>query len=170
MSNYNDNLEMLKNGGKLVELFCLRPKLHKDKHVTLRVKINSKWSGWKLRGDLVESLGFEVGNTIVTTVSPLFTDGLSADVGNIDLFASGENIDWLLENKVSAGSVIDCQVKFSYKVVPAGFDKKEISKVSLFFEKGIDIIDDDSISAGKSAGNSCLDDIIKSLTDTEGLD
>ena len=45
MSEYSINLESVEQGGKLAELFCLRPKLYKDKQVTLRVKINSKW-GW----------------------------------------------------------------------------------------------------------------------------
>lgn len=169
MSEYSINLESVEQGGKLAELFCLRPKLYKDKQVTLRVKINSKWGGWKLRDDLVTGLGLEIGNTIVTTVSPLYTNGLSADASNIDFFASGKNIDWLLENKVPAGSVIDCQVRFSYAEVPMGYEQKKILKVSLIFEKGFNVIIDDSISDEKPTSNACLDDIIQSLTGVDGL-
>lgn len=47
MSVNDSELEVLKENGKLVELFCLRPKIYKDNLVTLRVKIDSKWCGWK---------------------------------------------------------------------------------------------------------------------------
>lgn len=165
MSVNDSELEVLQENGKLVELFCLRPKIYKDNLVTLRVKIDSKWCGWKLRDDLVTCLGLEVGNTIVATVVPQYTEGFSAEVNKLDLFASGKNIDWLIENKISIGSVIDCKVKFSYIKAPIGINGREVFKASLIFENGIKVIHETSKINESETEKPPIDDFFKNIAD-----
>lgn len=133
----------LKEGAKVFEMVWLRPKkIEKDGiEVDLRMKINKKWGGWKLKDEVIESVGLEVGDTINTEVSILCGPGLIADSGDTDLFASGQGADWLLENEVGKGSVIDAKVKLIYSPAPiGGVDGKEIWRLSLVFLKGYEII------------------------------
>lgn len=84
------------------------------------------------------------------------------DVNNVDLFASGEGADWLIDNKVGAGDVIDCQVKLSYISIPGRSQScTEIPAVSLIFEKGLAVIarNTDSIKDG----NELLESILQTL-------
>lgn len=135
--------EDLKRGGDLFEKFWLRPKNYTDQRVAIRLRINKKWGGWKLRDELVNALGLEVGDTITTEITPCFTSDLIDDDNDTDLFASGEGADWLLDHHVTAGTIIDCYVRFSYARVPLGMHDKEIGKVSLVFEKGIRVVGTD---------------------------
>ena len=135
--------EKLKEGAKKFEMFWLRTKKmsNEDVEVVLRMRINKKWGGWKLKDEVVESVGLEIGDTINTEVSILYGPGLIADSGDTDLFASGEGADWLLENEVSEGSVIDAKVKFIYSKAPVGGTLgKEIWKLSLVLVKGYSIV------------------------------
>lgn len=135
----------LAKGAKEFELFWLRPKKMNSHEVILRMKINQRWGGWKLKDDLVKSVGLDVGDTINTEVSILNTSGLIDDSDDTDLFASGEGADWLLNNDVGLGSVIDAKVRFVYAKAPVGgLDGKEIWKISLVFIEGYNIIEERS--------------------------
>lgn len=134
----------LKKGGEFFEKFWLRPKNYIDKRVAIRLRINKKWGGWKLRDELITSLGLEVGDTISTEITPYFTSDIIDDDNDTDLFASGEGADWLLDNHVVTGTIIDCYVRFSYAKVPLGMHGKEIGKISLVFEKGIRVVGTDN--------------------------
>lgn len=132
----------LKEGGELAEKFCLRPKNYAGTTVALRLKINEKWSGWKIRKDILSQLQLEAGETIATRVFLYNTAGLTDDVNNIDLFASKEGADWLIDNKVSKGDLVDCEVQFSYVDIPSSPIASEsvlIPKVSLIFMRGISV-------------------------------
>ena len=105
------------------------------------MKINKKWGGWKLKDEVVESVGLEVGDTINTEVSILCGPGLIADSGDTDLFASGKGADWLMENEVGKGSVIDAKVKLIYSPAPiGGVEGKVIWRLALVFLEGYEII------------------------------
>lgn len=136
----------LEKGAKDFEFFWLRPKKMNSHEAVVRMKINKKWGGWKLKDELVNSLGLEVGDTINTEVSVLNTSGLIADDEDTDLFASGDGADWLLDNNVGLGSVIDAKVKFVYAKAPVGgFDGREIWKISLVLVDGYNIVKERSI-------------------------
>lgn len=134
---------VLREGGKLFELFWLRPKRHMDKSVTMRLRINKKWSGWKVKDELIASLGLEVGDTISTEITPYYTSGIIDDNNDTDLFASAHAADWLLDNNVGVGTIIDCVVRFAYTSAPIGLKGKIVSKISLIIEKGISVVDVD---------------------------
>lgn len=133
----------LKEGAKVFEMAWLRPKKIENSNieVTLRMKINKKWGGWKLKDEVVKSVGLEVGDTINTEVSILCGPGLIDDLGDTDLFASGKGADWLLENEVGKGSVIDAKVKLIYSPAPiGGVEGKVLWRLSLVFLEGYEII------------------------------
>lgn len=131
----------LKKGGKDFEVFWLRPKKMANKESIIRMKINKRWGGWKLKDELVRSLGLEIGDTISTEVSVLDGPGLIDDGNDTDLFASGTGADWLLDNNIGLGSVIDAKVKFVYAKAPVGgIEGREVWKISLVFVEGYRII------------------------------
>lgn len=158
----------LKKGGEFFEKFWLRPRNYMDKRVAIRLRINKKWSGWKVRDELITSIGLEVGDTISTEITPYFTSGIIDDDNDTDLFASGAGADWLLDNHVVAGTIIDCYVRFSYAKVPLGMQGKEISKISLVFEEGIRVVGaDDNYGVAVSDNSMNLDFLLKNLLEHE---
>lgn len=165
MGEYIANEIELKNGGESIENFCLRPKHYTGQSIIARIKINEKWSGWKVREDIISRLQLEVGATMVNNVSVYFTNGLSADVDDIALFASDEGADWLINNKVGAGDVIDCQVKLSYTNLPAGPQRSEIPSASLIFEKGIAVIERGTNHNKDTDADAILGSILKTLAE-----
>ena len=146
--------EKLRENTKLFEAFWLRPKHYANQTATLRLRINKKWGGWKLKDELVNSLELEVGDTISTEVSPQFMSELIDDANDTDLFASGSGADWLLDNNVTVGTIIDCTVRFAYTKVPVGLNGKEINKISLVFETGIAVVGKDQEYINKQKGYS----------------
>lgn len=135
------NEEDLEKGGKDFEVFWLRPKKMAGKEAMVRMEINKRWGGWKLKDGLVKSLGLEVGDTINTEVSILNGPGLIEDADDTDLFASGSGADWLLDNNVGLGSVIDAKVKFVYAKAPVGgLEGRPVWKLSLVFIEGYRIV------------------------------
>ena len=169
MAEYNANNATLEAGGKLIEQFCLRPNKYANQTAVVRLHINSKWGGWKLRDDLVERLGLEIGDTISTSVTPEYTEGLSNEVEDIDLFASGSGAEWLIMNKVTMGTIIDCEVSFSYVKVPIGINGKESYRASLIFEKGFAIIEHTSVcnKQENDEEDKIINDLLQRLVESE---
>lgn len=145
LSTLDENVteEMLMEGASKFEQFWLRPSKFVGETVPLRIRINKKWGGWKVKDELVRALGLEVGDTISTEVSIHLTQGIIDDDDDTDLFASGEGADWLLNNAAKQGSIIECFVRFSYCRAPVGRNEKPIYTVALVFVKGIQYVDFD---------------------------
>jgi len=109
MLNYkNISEEDLKNGGELFELFWLRPGKYAGQKVVIRLRINKKWGGWKLKDEPIESTGLKVGDTISTEITPYFTSDIIDDDNDTDLFGSdrGGQIGFLTMKSVSAQLLI----------------------------------------------------------------
>lgn len=159
------NEEILRNGADFFELFWLRPKRYMNMEVAMRLRINNKWGGWKIKDELIQSLGLEVGDTISTEVTSYFSSGRIDDNDDTDLFASGAAADWLIENNVSMGTIIDCIVRFSYSMAPVGFNNKEIYKISLILKEGIRVVgtDSDYVEAQKHVSTDYVGDILAQL-------
>lgn len=139
---YVVNESDLEIGAKEFEMFWLRPRKMADHEAVLRMRINKNWGGWKLKDELVKSIGLEIGDTINTEISVLNGPGLIDDAEDTDLFASGEGADWLLDNDIGKGSIIDAKVKFVYSQAPVGgLDGREVWKISLVFIRGYDIVE-----------------------------
>ena len=150
--------DILRAGGKSFEFFWLRPKKMASKEAVVRMKINKKWGGWKLKDGLVQSLGLVVGDTINTEVSILFAPDLIDDASDTDLFASGKGADWLLDNDVGYGSIIDAKVRFVYSKAPVGgLEGKEVWKISLVFVEGYGIVKERNVSPSVDSAFSSVD-------------
>lgn len=156
------NEEMLAEGAKKFELFWLRPRKYAGEVVPIRLRINKKWGGWKVKDELIKSVGGEVGDTISTETTAYMAQGIIDDDDDTDLFASGEAADWLLENAPNPGSVIDCYVRFSYCKAPVGANNKMVNKVSLVLIKGIRYVDmDRNFALSSQSGR--IEDLIRQL-------
>ena len=129
--------EALEDGAYKFEQFWLRPSKYVGEIIPIRLRINKKWGGWKVKDDLIQALGLEVGDTISTEITVELTKGIIDDDDDTDLFASGDGADWLLKNAAHPGSVIDCFVRLSYCRAPVGRNEKMINTVALVFVKGI---------------------------------
>ncbi|MDO4617464.1 MAG: hypothetical protein Q4B03_08410 [Lachnospiraceae bacterium] len=160
--------ETLMENAKKFEMAWLRPKTIGDgKELTLRMRVNKKWTGWKLKDAVVESVGLEVGDTINTEVSILLGPDLIDDVGDTDLFASAESADWLLENEICKGSVIDGRVKLIYSQAPVGgVEGRLVWRISIVLLEGIQIINKRDKSANKTKPAKSAD--IKTLRELLG--
>ena len=156
------SIEELREGAKMYEFFYLRPKKMAEKTAVVRMRINKGWSGWKLKDELVESLGLEIGDTMNTEVSVLEGPGYIENVTDTDLFASGEAADWLFENEIKKGSVIDGRVKFVYSKAPVGgIGGREIWKASLVLLEGISVNENSYPTHSPSLVNSLLQSLVE---------
>lgn len=137
----NIDADTLRKGANLFEKFWLRPQRLAGKLVPLRLRINKKFSGWKVKDELIRAVGLTVGDSIVTEVSIQLSDNIIDDDGDTDLFADGDGADWLLDQVQNAGTVegcvIDCYVRFVYCRAPVGDKGKIVNKASLVFVSGI---------------------------------
>lgn len=139
------DIEELRRGAELFERFWLQPARYMDCEVKLRLRLNKKFGGWKVKDELVEELGLQVGDCINTEVSVKLGPSIIDDDGDTDLFADGEAAEWLVNSVLNdpdnkgqvEGRVIDCLVKFSYCRAPVGPKDKEINKVTLILIKGL---------------------------------
>ena len=171
MSDYYANEVELHEGGKLFEQFWLRPKKYENQTAQIRLRINRKWGGWKIKDELVESLGLEVGNTISTEVTPLLTSNIIDDDNDTDLFASGEGADWLLKNGVCVGTVVDCKVRFSYFKAPFGKNGQEVYAIALVFVEGIGVVGSDSdYFKGTQDGRDELENMLRKILSNDNVD
>ena len=161
-SEYND---LLKEGAKQFELFMLRPKRYNNQKVMLRLRINKKWSGWKLKDQLIRSLHLEVGDTISTEVTPYFTNNILEQIDDTDLFASGDCADWILDNNVNIGTIIDCEVRFVYTKAPIGPDNKTIYLASLIVEKCLTVVGVDEDYKPQNDMSLIVDKLLQTLID-----
>lgn len=141
----------LKNGARDFELFWLRPLRMAGHEAVLRLCLNGKIGGWKLKDELIESIGLTVGDCVSVEVSVLDGPGIIDDDGDTDLFAGGSAADWLIDTALEAGSVagciIDCKVRFVYEQAPVGGNGKLVNKASLVLVEGYKLVDKRPVSA-----------------------
>ena len=160
--------EELKIGAFEFQRFWLRPLSRAGQIIPVRLRINKRFSGWKLKDELIQSLGLKVGDSINTEVTVLFTGDLIGYSDDMDLFADGEAADWLLDtvikNNSPIGCVIDCFVELSYCEAPVGKNGKMINKASLILEKGIRCVEyDKSKESGQNDNTDMLSMILNDM-------
>lgn len=166
---YTDDIpdDELMDGAKIYERFCIRPLSQAGKIVPLRLRINKRLSGWKLKDELVNSLGLIPGDTINTEVTVYFETGLVDDGNDMDLFAGGEAADWLYdsceEKGTAEGLVIDCFVKLSYSEAPVGQNNKKVWKASLILLQGIKVVEIDRTAMGNDSDSELSGELLSLL-------
>lgn len=134
--------EELAAGARVFELFWLRPSRYAGREVNLRVMVNGRLGGWKLKDGLVSSLGLKVGDTVNAEVTVLLGPGIISDSDDVDLFADGDAATWLLDTILRAGSaegcVVDVRVRLAYETAPVGGPEgRSVGKASLVLLEGI---------------------------------
>ena len=164
-------IKELREGAELFERFWLQPARYANKEVKLRLRLNKKFGGWKVKDELVEELGLQVGDCINTEVSVEFGPNIIDDDGDTDLFADGEAAEWLVNSVLNAtdqknrveGRIIDCIVRFSYCRAPVGPKDKEINKVTLILVKGLNSYGIEKGESIASVGQKYLERILASM-------
>lgn len=142
-STFNTDVteDILRDGANLFERFWLQPQRLAEKIIPVRLRINKKFGGWKVKAELIRAIGLTVGDCISTEVSVQLGNNIIDDHGDTDLFADGEGADWILDQVTSAGIVegciIDCYVRLIYCKAPIGQNEKLVNTVSLVFVSGI---------------------------------
>lgn len=133
--------DILHEGANKFERFWLRPQRMAGQIVPIRLRINKKFGGWKVKDELIRAVGLTVGDCITTEVSVELGNNIIDDDGDTDLFADGEGADWILDQVSAAGVVegciLDCFVRLIYCRAPVGANNKMVNKASLAFVKGI---------------------------------
>ena len=133
--------DALRDGANKFERFWLRPQRLAGRIVPVRLRINKKFGGWKVKDELIRAVGLTVGDCITTEVSIQLGNNIIDDIGDTDLFADGEGADWILDQVTNAGVVegciLDCFVRLIYCRAPVGQNGKMVNKASLSFVSGI---------------------------------
>lgn len=152
--------EILHEGANKFERFWLRPQRMAGQIIPIRLRINKKFGGWKVKDELIRAVGLTVGDCITTEVSVQLGNNIIDDDGDTDLFADGEGADWILDQVSAAGVVegciLDCFVRLIYCRAPVGVNNKMVNKASLAFVKGIKFVGIDRNYA-LSANNNTTD-------------
>lgn len=133
--------EILRDGANKFERFWLRPQRMAGKMIPIRLRINKKFGGWKVKDELIRAVGLTVGDCITTEVSVQLGNNIIDDDGDTDLFADGDGADWILDQITNAGVVegciLDCFVRLNYCRAPVGSNNKMVNNASLVFVSGI---------------------------------
>ena len=133
--------EDLREGADIFERFWLRPQRLAGRIIPVRLRINKRFSGWKVKDELIRAVGCTVGDCITTEVSIQLGNNIIDDEGDTDLFADGDGADWILDQIANAGVVegciIDCYVRLIYCRAPVGGNNKMVNKASLVFVSGV---------------------------------
>lgn len=109
------------NGAKAYRNFVRRPERYKGSLLTLRVRMDGLYGGWRLKDELYDAYGMPRGDALY--LNELWVLGLDnidvdADIWEIDAFAQGEAADWLDRNEVTQGTVFEGRFLAEYKLVP----------------------------------------------------
>lgn len=158
----------LKEGAKLCEKFLLLPDRYKNREAKVRLMLRNKFGGWKLKDELVMSLGLTVGDTISTEVSIIGGPGLISEDGHVDLFACGDVANKLLDmacnNKGPENCIVDCKVRLAYEKAPIASNNKLVLKASMVLEEIVEFVGaDDGFGRVDRARSSLADFVFANL-------
>ena len=149
MCKENDPVDYML-GAKMFEKFLMRPVVYKDQTIALRVRMDGRYGGWKLRESLFESFGFEAGEALfLNDIFVLGKDELIVDdeCWVVDCFADGEAAEWLETNNVGPGTVFEGEFKFAYSRVPQvagsrnGSGPVDANIANLVFVRGLQVVE-----------------------------
>lgn len=108
-------------GAKLYRNFVRRPERYKGSLLTLRVRMDGLYGGWRIKEELFDAYDMPRGDAMY--LNDLWVLGIDKidvddDIWNIDAFAQGDAADWLDRNEVTQGTVFEGRFLTSYKLVP----------------------------------------------------
>ena len=153
----NNDLSEIKSyeeDASLYRHFLLMPEKYKGQTAHLRVVMKGKFSGWRLRASLLKAFGFEEGNVLFmnnVVAMGIDTSDIEDSVLDVDCFAEGEAANWVLDEKVTTGTVFEGEFEFRYELVKGvagvkGSIRSEDAKIAmLVLKKGIKVIEHGTI-------------------------
>lgn len=145
LEKQNISEDQYKAGVILFKRFMLLPERYKDMEATLRVRLDGKFGTWLVREALFEAYGLDRGDTIfcndVSVLGVDFSD-IDEESATIDMFAEGKSADWIIDNNVTLGSIIEAKFMFAYEYVE-GSKEKGYKKAVLIMRVGNSIIGQD---------------------------
>lgn len=113
-------------GAKSYRNFVRRPERYKGSLLTLRVRMDGLYGGWRIRDELFDAYGMPRGDALyLNNLWVLGTDKIDVDddVWCIDAFAQGDAADWLDRNEITQGTVFEGRFLTSYRLVPNVADR-----------------------------------------------
>ncbi len=134
-----------KDGAILFKKFMLLPERYKNTEAVLRVRFDGKFGTWLVREALFEAFGLDRGDTIfcndVSVLGADFSD-IDDDSLTIDVFAEGKCADWIVDNNITFGHIIEAKFMFAYEFVP-GVKNSGYKKAVLIMKDGLVVIGKD---------------------------
>lgn len=168
----NSQKEEYFDGAKAYRNFVRRPQRYKGSLLTLRVRMDGLYGGWKLKDELYEAYDMPKGDALyLNDLWVLGMDNIDVeeDIWGIDAFAQGDAADWLDRNKVTQGTVFEGRFLTAYKIVPGiasrGDDKSiDAAIAKLILVEGIRVVEQ-GVPVRRS-----LRDLILRQIETNGID
>lgn len=143
--------DQYKDGAILFKRFMLLPEKYKNTEATLRVRLDGKFGTWLVREALFEAYGLDRGDTIfcndVSVLGIDFSD-IDEDSATIDMFAEGKSADWIIDNNITLGSIIEAKFLLAYEYVE-GVKESGYKKAVLIMKMGNSIIGQEKNIASK---------------------
>lgn len=110
-------------GAKIFAKFVKRPEKYKNSECILRVRMDGRYGGWRLRDEVFLGFGFVPGDALF--LNDIFVTGypnidVDENIWYVDCFASEEAADWLDNNSVTTGTLFEGKFKLVYELVEKG--------------------------------------------------
>ena len=124
------SVESYKDGANAFRKFVRRPGRYKNDEHVLRVKLEGKFGGWRLREDISKAfLGTDTRDFLfMNDVNVLGAKNNDVERDNwlVDCFAEGAVADWIDDQDVTQGDIIEGMFKFAYELVKNGAGTKGV--------------------------------------------
>lgn len=128
----NDMTESYKDGANAFRKFVRRPERYKNEEHVLRIKLEGKFGGWRLREDVYQAfLGTGVKDFLfINDVNVLGRENNDVERDNwlVDCFAVGSVADWIDDQDVTQGDIIEGKFKFAYELVKNGANTRGVAE------------------------------------------
>jgi len=134
--------EDYKEGALAYKRFILLPERYRDREAILRIRFDGKFGTWLVREALFDAYGLNRGDTLFCNdISVLGVDysDIDDDSVTIDMFAEGKCADWILDNELTVGSIVEVKCSFAYEFVQ-GPEREGYKKAVLIMKEGLRII------------------------------
>lgn len=166
--------DIYKDGAVTYRRFVLLPERYKDRDAVLRIRFDGKFGTWLVREALFDAFGLNRGDTLfcndVSVLGVDFSD-IDDDATTIDMFAEGKCADWILDNNITLGSIIEAKFRLAYEFVQ-GDKRSGYKKAVLIMKEGLSVIGKDERIKKKTQApkqrritEENLGDILAALTD-----
>lgn len=110
-----------KYGAEIFKRFIRLPARYCNQTVRLQIRIDGEYGTWRLKDELFGAFNLEAGNTLFLNdvyVMNVDLDDIDDEAHHLDLFVTGEAIDWIFDNEITIGDIIEGYFTFQWAAVP----------------------------------------------------